>query len=291
VSAACLWALAVRLDWASVGAALAAAHWGLAAAAAALTLLGLVLRALRWRLLLGSAAPPWPLLLATYTVGVAAGLLLPASGDFARALLLGTRSQLRTSYVLGSVAVEKLLDTATVVALFGAGLWLAAAPAWLGRAAGPAALAVGLALLGLMVVVLAAPRPGLTPPAWLPRGLAAAVERLGLAAADRWGRFASGAANVVRLPWPLRIATGLLTLLVWGNACLATVLALAAFGLGPNWLLAAVLYGALLLGLSVPSAPAALGTFELVTVAVLEAFGQPLAPSAAFAVVFHALTF
>src|SRR5205085_12309714 len=84
---------------------------------------------------------------------------------------------------------------------------------------------------------------------------------------------------------------GALTLLIWANACLLTVLALAAFGLPADWTLAAVLYGVLLLGLSVPSAPAAVGSYELVAVAVLEAFGLPLTPSAAFAVGFHALTF
>ena len=46
-------------------------------------------------------------------------------------------------------------------------------------------------------------------------------------------------------------------------ACLVTVLTLAAFDLPVSLPLAAVLYGALLLGLSVPSAPGAVGTFEL----------------------------
>jgi glycosyltransferase 2 family protein len=82
-----------------------------------------------------------------------------------------------------------------------------------------------------------------------------------------------------------------LTLLGWANACLVTVLTLAAFGLPGSLPVAAVLYGALLLGLSVPSAPGALGTFELIAVAVLDAFGLPTAASGAFALGFHAVTF
>jgi uncharacterized membrane protein YbhN (UPF0104 family) len=55
--------------------------------------------------------------------------------------------------------------------------------------------------------------------------------------------------------------------------------------------LAAVLYGVLLLGLAVPSAPGAIGTYEVTALVVLQGFGLPLAASAAFAVGFHALTF
>src|SRR5215207_6437121 len=126
VSVVCGAVLAVRLDWAAVGAALAGARWGLVGLAAALTLTHLGLRAVRWRLMLGREAPPLGTLLWAYAVGVATGLTVPASGEFARALLLARRSGLRTSYVLGSVAVEKLLDLTAVGFLVAAGLWSAA---------------------------------------------------------------------------------------------------------------------------------------------------------------------
>jgi uncharacterized membrane protein YbhN (UPF0104 family) len=114
---------------------------------------------------------------------------------------------------------------------------------------------------------------------------------LGVALAKAWVRFAAGVAAVLRLPSAYQAAIGALTLLVWSNACLLTVLALAAFDLPADWALAAVLYGTLLVGLSAPSAPGAIGLYELVVVAVLQSFGLPLAASAAFAVAFHALTF
>jgi uncharacterized membrane protein YbhN (UPF0104 family) len=208
-------------------------------------------------------------------------------------MLLARRSGLRTSYVLGSVAVEKLLDTALVLALLLAGLANLARLGWLGEAAGAAAGALLLTLLALAAAVAWVPRGGLPePPAWLPARLARVWLRLGVALAERWLRFASGVTAVLHLP--ARYQGGILTLslLVWANACLLTMLALAAFDLPADWALAAVLYGALLLGLTaVPTAPAAVGPFELVTVAVLEGAGLPLAPSAAFAVAFHAITF
>jgi uncharacterized protein (TIRG00374 family) len=292
VSAACLGAVATRLDWPAAAAALASARWPLLAAAAALTVTHLGLRALRWRLLLGREAPPLRTLAWAYAVGVAAGLAVPASGELARALLLARRSGLRTSYVLGSVAVEKLLDTGAALGLLAAGLWRAARLGWLGSALGPAAamLLVGAAVLAAIVVL--APRAGVpAPPAWLPRRLARHWTALAVTLAAAGTRFAGGVSTVLRLPRAYQAAIGALTLLVWGNACLLTVLALAAFDLPADWALAAVLYGALLLGLSVPSAPAAVGPYELVAVAVLEGFGLPLARGAAFAVAFHTVTF
>jgi uncharacterized membrane protein YbhN (UPF0104 family) len=292
VSALCGAVLALRLDWAAVGAALASARWPLVALAAALTLTHLGLRAVRWRLMLGRNAPPLGTLLWAYAVGVAAGLAVPASGELARALLLARRSGLRTSYVLGSVAVEKLLDTAAVGLLLAAGLWSAARLGQAGSAAATAALMLGAGTLLLLIVVLRAPRGGPpTPPAWLPPRLARGWTSLGVALAEAWVRFAGGVATVLRLPPAYQAAIGAFTLLVWGNACLLTVLALAAFGLPADWALAAVLYGALLLGLTVPSAPGAVGSYELVAVYVLQSFGLPLAESTAFAVGFHALTF
>ena len=288
MSAAALWALAARLDWPAVVVALAAAYLPLVVVAAALTWANLGLRALRWRLLLGHTAPPFPTLLRTYILGMAAGLVVPASGELARAMLLARHGGLRTSYVLGSVAVEKLLDTGLVVLLLSAGLSRVASREWSVQVAtmGGLVFAAALVLAGIAWAAgrLAAPPPPL-------RRLVRGWEGIGLALAEAWQRFAAGLAAVGRLPPRYRVAIVALTLLSAANACLITVCALAAFGLPADWAVAATLYCALLLGLSVPAAPGALGTFELVAVAVLEAFGQPLARGAAFALGFHAVTF
>jgi uncharacterized protein (TIRG00374 family) len=291
VSAACLWALATRLDWPAATAAFAAAHWPLVALAATLALGSLGLRAWRWRLLLGAAAPPAGPLVTTYCMGAALGLLVPASGEVTRAWLLGRGTTLRTSYVLGCAAVEKLLDVAAVLALLAVGLGQAARLDGLGGRATGVVVALLIGAAGLLLLLARARHGGLRPPAWLPPGLARAWTRLSFALLQAGLRFAAGAAAVARLPRAQQAAILSLTLLIWANACLVTVLSLVAFGLGADWAIAAVLYGALLLGLSVPAAPGALGTFELVAVAVLQAFGLPLAASAAFAVGFHVLTF
>jgi uncharacterized membrane protein YbhN (UPF0104 family) len=267
------------------------AHGSLLAGAVTLVLANLVVRAARWRLLLGSVAPRGSIVLSTYVLGVAAGLILPASGELARSLLLARRTGLRTPYLLGAAAVEKLLDSVTVLGLAMVGLWAAALlDGWLAPFARAATILLGVgAALG--VVVALAPHGAVAPPGWLPARLTRGWERLALAPAEAWGRFAGGVRTVAALPRAAMAVIVGLTLLGWANACLATVLTLAAFDLPPSWIVAAVLYGALLLGLSVPSGPGAVGTFELVAVAVLDALGLPAAPSAAFALGFHVVTF
>ncbi|HEY7065069.1 MAG TPA: lysylphosphatidylglycerol synthase transmembrane domain-containing protein [Chloroflexota bacterium] len=292
ISVLCGAVFAVRLDWPAVGAALVGARWPLVALASTLTLVHVALRAVRWRLMLGRTAPPLGTLTWAYFVGVAAGFAVPASGELTRAVLLARRTGLRTSYVLGSVAIEKLLDTAAGLGLLAVGLWQAARLGWLGGAAGAAAVALGAGILVLAALVLRAPRAGLpAPPAGLPPRLAHLWVRLSVALAEAWVRFAGGVAAVLRLPPAYQAGIGLLTLAAWGSACLLTVIALAAFDLPADWTLAAVLYGTLLLGLAVPSAPGAVGTYEVTAVFVLQGFGLPLAASAAFAVGFHVLTF
>jgi glycosyltransferase 2 family protein len=291
ISALCLLVLGLRVDWPSVLGALPRANGGLLAMAAGLALANLGLRSWRWGLLLGAQAPPWRTVVATYGIGVAAGLLVPATGEVARALLLGQRSGLRTSYLLGVAAVEKILDAVAVVLLAVVGLAAAARLDW-GLPAVVRGVAVLLALTtALALLLLAPPHRALAPPRWLPAAVARPYARLGLALAEAWERFAAGARGVARLPRRTRLGVLALTLLGWTNACLVTVLTLAAFGLPASLVLAAVLYGALLLGLSVPSAPGAVGTFELITVAVLDAFGLDATASAAFALGFHAVTF
>lgn len=279
--------LATRLDWPRVLAALAQASSPLLVLAMSLTLVSLLIRTWRWRLLLGQQAPRAGPLLSTYVVGVAAGLLVPASGELARAGLLAHRGGLRTSFLLGAAALEKLLDGVVVVALFVVGLSYTIGLSWGFAVLGRALVVLGIAVGALVLATRLAPRrdaPVAAGPA--PPWTAAAVRLTGV-----WAGFAQGAGAVARLPRTTQLAILGLTLLSWCCACLVTVCTLAAFALPTDWALAAVLYAALLLGLSVPSAPGAVGTFEVVVVAVLDAFGLPGPRAAAFALGFHAVTF
>ena len=296
VSGACIWLLATRFDWSAVGGALMGAHWPLVVVAVGLVLAYLPVRAVRWRLMLGATAPPFGTVLRVYAVSIAVAAAIPGSGEVVRAVALGRRGGVPTAYVLGTVAVEKGLDTALTLMLMLLGLWTAALRdeqvdhLLLGAALlTSAGLLAGIALLAALVRWLP-PGAVWTPPQWVPPRLARLLARLvavSLAAAERFG---SGARAIWHLPRRRQAAILALTLVSWVATWLLTLAALAAFGLAVQGALAAVLWGALALGLSVPSAPGGLGTFQLVVVTVLQAFDQPVAPSLAFAIGFHALT-
>jgi uncharacterized protein (TIRG00374 family) len=83
------------------------------------TLLGYVLRTVRWRFILsGAARAPVTTLFPILIMGFATNNLLPGRlGEFWRAYLLGRKRDVRKSFALASVFVERVFDGLTLVAL------------------------------------------------------------------------------------------------------------------------------------------------------------------------------
>jgi len=83
------------------------------------TLLGYVLRTVRWRVILSSAArAPLTTLFPVLIMGFATNNLLPGRlGEFWRAYLLGRKQNVRKTLALASVVVERVFDGITLIAL------------------------------------------------------------------------------------------------------------------------------------------------------------------------------
>src|SRR5205807_9039001 len=83
------------------------------------TLLGYVLRTMRWRFILSSAArAPLTTLFPVLIMGFATNNLLPVRlGEIWRAYLLGRKQNVRKTLVLASVVVERVFDGITLIAL------------------------------------------------------------------------------------------------------------------------------------------------------------------------------
>lgn len=82
----------------------------------------LLCRATRWRILLSSTEKPgfYPTFFAT-TVGFMSSAILPIrAGDVIRPALLSRKTPIRFSSALGTVFIEKILDTTAVLTLFSA---------------------------------------------------------------------------------------------------------------------------------------------------------------------------
>jgi glycosyltransferase 2 family protein len=192
--------------------------------------------------------------------------------------------------VLSSVAVERIFDALTVVALLTLALLSPDLPprltvggqsvAHLARAGAVA----GVAGLLMAILVVAAPLTAerlvrlLLPFPRLARGIVNVLEgvRQGLGVLRTPGRLA----GVVF--W---------SLVLWLANALAFYVAFAAFDIPVSYLGALLLQGLLILGISLPSTPGFFGPFEAVIVAVLALYGVPKDVAFSYAIAFHITSF
>lgn len=275
LSAGLLAALWFLIDSAEFARSIQRADPGWLLAAAAANLFSDVLRAARWRTLLGK--PP-NVRLGTLTgivylsLGLNAAVPLRA-GDIARVQVLGRRG-IRRMTVLGTVAAERLLDFATFAFMLGAATLLEA-----GRAVAWAAVAYGAAMVILFAAAVVVARRGSR---WSegerPRGLRERV---------RWqlGWFAHG---FRALDSPRAAAEALTySLMGWASETLTYVAVLEALGLDVN--LGAVLVVVVVANtvVGIPLTQAGIGPYELSVTAVLAQYGVSGGAAAAFAVLVH----
>ena len=145
--------LTVReLDWREVLEASRMANYSLIVIAAAVLLGGFAIRALRWSYLLrpvrnlraGS-------LFSVVLIGFFGNYVLPAkTGELVRAYVLSKREQLSKSTILGTIAVEKAMDTLILFAILLGTLWAVPLPGWISDFEQGAAVF----LLGVIAVML-----------------------------------------------------------------------------------------------------------------------------------------
>jgi len=112
ISGVLLWLAFRGVDWPSLGRALMAISWTSCGIAALFFLTNLIVRAVRWRVLLASVRKLSLLDVFAYSqIGCLSNILLPLRmGEFVRAVLVGQRYGISKSAVLATVAVERVLD-------------------------------------------------------------------------------------------------------------------------------------------------------------------------------------
>ena len=273
---------------------IASARPGPLAAAVIVATLAFPLRLIRWRLLLrderGGPYPSGPLWHAI-ALGFTANNLLPLrAGELIRCYTAARLAQARFTTVISSVAVERVFDALTVVALLTFALLNSHLPSsvrvagtsvtQLARAAGVA----GMVALLLAIMVVAAP-------------LAAEklVRRLlpSTRLADRIVDLIEGVRHgLAVLRSPARLAGVIFwSLVLWLVNAWAFYLGFAAFDIPVGYTGALLLQGLLVLGISIPSTPGFFGPFEAVIVAALAIYGVPGSLAFSYAIAFHVTTF
>jgi uncharacterized protein (TIRG00374 family) len=282
VSAACLFLVLREVDLSRTAELLGSARPAWLALAVAGILADLLFRALRWQILVAPIKNvPLRRLGGYMLVGYLANNVLPARlGELVRSHYLGDREGISRSATLGTVVVERIVDTVVLVGIGALAILVLNV-----RGVVVSAILVGLALAGLLVVALA---------------VALAAHRLPGAdrAADFLGRWPRVRGIVSRLRGGLRVAArprtmalaAILSVAAWSCTVLAFLAAGQALGIeltvGEGSLLAAGTN----LATAVPSGPGYLGTFEYAGQTIALAFGLGAAEGLALAVLIHFLT-
>lgn len=281
VSLAAIWILLGAVD---VGAALDVL--GSASPAWVLAMVGTVMidvaaRAGRWQALLGPVASVAYRRVLGYTyLGYLANNVLPARlGELVRSHALGEGEGVSRTTVLGTVVVERIVDTVIVVAVAAGTVVLLSVGGAMATGVLLGAVFVGVLVIGLAGAIALHRLPG-------------ADRFLGLA--GRWPRVVDLAARlrtglaVAAHPRSLGLAL-VLSAVAW-TASIATILAAGrAVGIELSFVQGALLSSGIALATIVPSGPGYLGTFELTAVGIASAFG--IGPDRAFAMALlvHAL--
>jgi glycosyltransferase 2 family protein len=252
-------------------------------ALAAVSVVGdLACRALRWQVLMGPIRHvPLRRLTGYMLIGYLANNLLPARlGEVVRSHYLGDREGISRSATLGTVVVERVVDTVVLVGIGAAAILVLHV-----RGVVASAVLVGVALSGLLVVALA---------------VALAAHRLpGAARAagyvlDRWPRVHGvatrlrGGLRVAAVPRTVFLAT-ILSVAAWSFTVLMVLAAGQALGIQLTVGEGALLAAGTNLATAVPSGPGYLGTFEYAGQTIAVAFGLAAADGLALALMIHFL--
>lgn len=281
---------------------LRAASPALVAMSVAINLVGFVLRAYRWRVLLAPVRPGLGMynLTSTTFIGFMVSFLVPFRlGEVVRPVLLARRERLSAGAALATIALERLLDALAVMGLFllfvlsPRGAALLAAPAG-GAAPAPGALVlrqavtasavlagIGVAAVGLLVAfphtVLAAARR------LAPGGVGGAAARL----IEPLERFVSGFA-VVRRGRGLALSVAL-SFALWLLIDLGVLCGVRALGLSLALPDIFALMVPLAIGIAVPT-PGGVGPYEfLAQISLTDLWGVDAPRAAAAAVTLHAI--
>jgi uncharacterized protein (TIRG00374 family) len=241
-----------------------------------------ILRAVRWRVLLSPVADvPFGATLASLLVGYLANNVLPARlGEIVRSHDLGERTRVSRSTILGTIVVERVVDTLVVVVIAAIAILVLSV-----RGVVASAVLVGLAVSGLLVVAIAVGMAAHRLPGW---------DRV-RAFIGRWPRVRH---ILVRLRAGLSIVSNVrvmaaavvLSIASWSFTVLAFAAAAQAVGVEPTIGQAALLAAGTNLATAVPAAPGYVGTYELAAVTIAASVGIGREAALAFVVLVHAVS-
>jgi len=281
ISVALFGYLLTTVDLGQVADQLRRTHLGWTFASVLLAPIGLWVRARRWRYLFAPGDQP-PGLVPAVMIGYMANNILPLrAGELVRVYVVSRRWGRGFWAVLGTLVVERVLDSLAIVGILAALVFLIPVPKIFAYTAGTM-LAIDVVAVAALVALAVAP---------------AAAARLLARLTSRWpgidrrtsrifGTFVQGL-DGVRAPGHILPLIGW-TILVWLAPALAAWTMLQAMDLHlpltAGWTVLAFVG----LSVSIPSAPGYVGVFHAAATLALTMFGVPTTAAFGYALLFHA---
>jgi len=238
----------------------------------------------RWRILLQPYPTRVAKLFSAFMIAHLLNTVLPAKlGTVARAYLAGEMEKIGKAFVLGSIAVEKVLDNVIIV-LLGVLLFpFVALPEWLWQSG----VSTAILFLAMFTLTILAGRNRevlvrwteslysnlrVHPPVDLVRHLGLALDSF-------------AALSQPDICWPLWGWS----LLIWGSGILANQLVMMAMGIRAPWVAAVFLLVVLQIGTKLPSSPGSVGVFHYLAVLALSVFSVDKSLALSYGLVLHAV--
>lgn len=277
VTIGCFVALFQLVDPAELLAVFRRANYGALLLCCGLIWIFLLLRAVRWQILLKRQAG-WRPIFHIQNIGYMLTMLLPFRlGDVARAILVGNLPGVRVAQGASTMVVERLLDVLFFVVLLPftvAGL--DQLPEQVRQAGWLFGVAAGV---GIVVVIVAANQRPL-----LSRLLNRVLTR------PRWRSAIDGLLDGLDAftSWQMSLSLLLLSVGVWLPVMLAYRVVLTAVGLQIPWVALGFTICVAAFGVAAPSSPGQFGVFEgAVFFALVTVLGYPAEPVVSFALLYH----
>lgn len=274
------------IDWHKVWTTLAGADIRFIVILAALTTFSLILRSLRWRVLLRAGAPvDFPTAFWAMSACYFGNNFLPArAGELVRTFIVSRRTGLSKTFVLTTALSERLSDAIALVVIGSAVLiGLPVRPGWFAHAAKP------FAVVGLVGVAAFAVLP------WLESLWKGLLDRIPLKDGVR-GKLVAILDHILT---GIRAFhnTGRLsrfagfTICIWFSDALGTIAGMHALGFHCSLAVAFLLLAGLGLGSALPSTPGYVGIYQFVAVSVLTPFGFSRAGAIAYILLAQAVQY
>ncbi len=279
--------LSIRgIDFADVAGGFRAFRYGFLPAILAVMLLMQLLRSYRWGLILRPLERVDQLsLFAVTSVGFLAIIAIPARlGEVVRPYLITKKSGIRMSSAVGTIVVERVLDSLTVLFIAVFVLLFTPLPAWLVRSS-ILFLLLTLALVSVMILLIVrreaslrvlGPLIGKLPPRY-----AEATQRLICQFLDGF-RIMADPALLLSVAW--------LSIVIWLVDVYAIYLLFRAVNFQLPVVAAFVLMIILIIGIAIPTAPGFIGNWHYSCILGLGLFGVPKTDALTFAIIYHILS-